>query len=109
LGFYTIERGKMGEFEQMAERIGYMWRIALMVNIFVIVSVVCIIFIPGVVPLPIKVYLVSVCGLILVGVSVALFLVRGDPMASLFFTCLSLLISGFFGGAAAASVQKILN
>jgi hypothetical protein len=98
------------QVERMGERIGLLRNLAVLLNVFVVVTVGAIMFIPGLLAQEIMVYLISVCGFLFLMVTVALIMARKDSTATLYFTGLSLLlaglIAGVFIGAVVASVAK---
>ena len=96
------------ELEKIGERVGLMRNLAIMLNLFVLTSIGAFMFIPGIIEPIVKIYLVSVSGFALVGITLALLLARKDSTATLFFTGLSLLISGIFLGVAIMAVQKLV-
>jgi hypothetical protein len=97
------------ELQRISERISLLRNMAIMVNLFVIATIGAFIFIPGVIDPIVKIYMISIAGFALVGITIALVLARRDSTATLFFTGLSMMTSGVFLGVAIASVQKIAS
>lgn len=101
------------QLERMGERIGLLRNLAVLLNVFVVVTVGAVMFVPAIIAQEVMVYLISVCGFLFLMVTVALIMARKDSTATLYFTGLSLLIAGLiagvFIGAVVVTVAKTIQ